>query len=35
MASLAEMVRELSVERTRAGLKIALQLGRRAGAGLR
>lgn len=31
MASLAEMERELTVERTRAGLEIAKQLGRRGG----
>jgi len=31
MASLAEMERELSVERTRAGLEIARQLGRKGG----
>lgn len=31
MASLAEMERELTVERTRAGLEIARQLGRRGG----
>ena len=31
MASLAEMERELTVERTRAGLEIAKQLGRKGG----
>jgi DNA invertase Pin-like site-specific DNA recombinase len=31
MASLAEMERELTVERTRAGLEVARQLGRRGG----
>lgn len=31
MASLAEMERELTVERTRAGLEVAKQLGRRGG----
>jgi DNA invertase Pin-like site-specific DNA recombinase len=31
MASLAEMERELTVERTRAGLKVAHQLGRKGG----
>ena len=31
MASLAEMERELSVERTRAGLEVARQLGRKGG----
>ena len=31
MASLAEMERELIVERTRAGLEVAKQLGRRGG----
>lgn len=31
MASLAEMERELTVERTRAGLEIARQLGRKGG----
>lgn len=31
MASLAEMERELAIERTRAGLEIARQLGRRGG----
>jgi DNA invertase Pin-like site-specific DNA recombinase len=31
MASLAEMERELSIERTRAGLEIARQLGRKGG----
>ena len=31
MASLAEMERELIVERTRAGLEVARQLGRRGG----
>lgn len=31
MASLAEMERELTVERTRAGLKVARQLGRKGG----
>lgn len=31
MASLAEMERELNVERTRAGLEIARQLGRKGG----
>jgi len=31
MASLAEMERELTVERTRAGLQVAKQLGRRGG----
>jgi DNA invertase Pin-like site-specific DNA recombinase len=31
MASLAEMERELTVERTRAGLAVARQLGRRGG----
>jgi len=31
MASLAEMERELNAERTRAGLEIARQLGRRGG----
>ena len=31
MASLAEMERELTVERTRAGLEIARQSGRRGG----
>ena len=31
MASLAEMERELTVERTRAGLEVARQLGRKGG----
>ena len=31
MASLAEMERELTVERTKAGLEIAKQLGRKGG----
>jgi DNA invertase Pin-like site-specific DNA recombinase len=31
MASLAEMERELTVERTRAGLEVAKQLGRKGG----
>jgi DNA invertase Pin-like site-specific DNA recombinase len=31
MASLAEMERELTIERTRAGLEIARKLGRRGG----
>jgi DNA invertase Pin-like site-specific DNA recombinase len=31
MASLAEMERELTIERTRAGLEIARQLGRKGG----
>lgn len=31
MASLAEMERELAVERTRAGLEVARQLGRKGG----
>jgi DNA invertase Pin-like site-specific DNA recombinase len=31
MASLAEMERELTIERTRAGLKVARQLGRKGG----
>ena len=31
MASLAEMQRELTIERTQAGLKVARQLGRRGG----
>ena len=31
MASLAEMERELTVERTRAGLEVAGQLGRKGG----
>jgi len=31
MASLAEMERELMVERTRAGLEVARQLGRKGG----
>jgi DNA invertase Pin-like site-specific DNA recombinase len=31
MASLAEMERELTIERTRAGLEVARQLGRRGG----
>ena len=31
MASLAEMERELTVERTRAGLDVAKQLGRKGG----
>ena len=31
MASLAEMERELTVERTRAGLEMARQLGRKGG----
>ncbi len=31
MASLAEMERELAIERTRAGLEVARQLGRRGG----
>jgi DNA invertase Pin-like site-specific DNA recombinase len=32
MASLAEMERELTIERTRAGLEVARQLGRKAAA---
>ena len=35
MASLAEMERELIVERTRAGLEVARQLGRRVGRNVR
>lgn len=31
MASLAEMERELTIERTRAGLEVARQLGRKGG----
>ena len=31
MASLAEMERDLTIERTRAGLEVARQLGRRGG----
>lgn len=31
MASLAEMERELIIERTRAGLEVAMKLGRRGG----
>ncbi len=31
MASLAEMERELTIERTRAGLEVAKKLGRKGG----